>query len=178
MLSQNVTIDAALIGAVALIVGSVLGGFVATFFVHVTTSKAEKRKVLRQKNEEIYLLTNQMEEYSTSRAFDQGTLPRAKYTEKYLTSGNNAFVEDNIVEKMKMIASLYVPEIVKNIGEYQQEINRANRRIEQELDPKGRNAHTLANDYTYASTAINVHDDIANVNIKLRTVLLKVIPRY
>src|SRR2546421_11479606 len=138
MFSLDATIEAAIIGAVALIIGSMLGGFVATFFLHRMTKKAEERKVIRQKIEEIYILSNQMEEFSTSRGLDRIALSNIDFHKKYVVSSNYLLVEDSIVEKMKMIASLYIPEIVKNVDEYKQEINRANRRIERELSPNGR----------------------------------------
>jgi hypothetical protein len=163
------------------LLSTVIGGvlvIVGNYFAHRLINSAEKRKVIRQKIEEMYILTNQMEAYSTKRALEQAVLPPAEFTKKYLTSNNYLFFEDNIIEQMRMLASFYVPKITKNIDEYKLEINRANRRIEQELDPKGRNAHTLEHDNKYESTAISVHNDIANVNNKLRTTLSKVIPKY
>jgi len=170
------TIEAAIIGDIALLLGSVLtigGGFIATFFLQKMTSQAEKRKVVRQKIEEIYLLSNRMEEYSITRTIELVNLTKGEYLTKYMATGRYLLEEDATVAKIKMMTSLYIPELKKQVEEYRLELNRANRRIDNEIEPKVKRT----TEQELRDILKDVSDDIRSVHEKFVTALLEIIDK-
>lgn len=167
------TIEAAIIGGIALLLGSALtiaGGFVASFFLQRRANRDDKRKVVRQKIEEIYLLSNRMEEYSITRAIELVTLRKEEYFIKYMAAGKYLLEEDTTVARIKLITNLYIPELNKQAEEYRLELNRANRRIDNELDPKGKRI----SDQAFTNIIANVSNDIREVHRKFITALLEI----
>jgi hypothetical protein len=74
MSDQIVPLIAALIGGIFAIVG----GFLATYFQQRVARDAEKRKVIREKVEEIYNFTNQINDW---------TLEQVSFAQKFAQFG-------------------------------------------------------------------------------------------
>lgn len=97
---------------------------------------------------------------------------------KYITNEPFLIKEDNIIREMKMLAKLYINEIINDIEEYKIVMNDIGIKIDSELEPKGRDIQKLANDQNYLAIARATYQNIETVNGKLRTRLSKLVEEY
>ncbi len=175
---DNILING-LVTLTAVIIGGVLT-ILANHFQQTRANKAEKNKIVREKIEQIYTLSNYMESYSLRRSFDLAAMSSKQYETKYIFEGEGGLVweEDKTVQQMMMITKLYTPEILKDVEKYKEDINKANRRIDNELNPKGRSIVVLADDKNYIKTAEDVNGTVKKVHEELRIALAKAISKY
>ncbi len=135
-LDQNVTtlLATALGGVLA-----IMGGFLATTISQRMAEKAEKRKLSREKIEELYLLAKQMEKWVKSK------LLRACEVEDVTLHYNKAPAwmyntvntdESCPIEKMDMLISLYLPMLKKTFSSYYSSVFAIQR-----LDTELQNSH-------------------------------------
>lgn len=121
MLDQSVTaILSTLLGGVL----AITGGFLATTFSQRMMEKAEKRKLVRERVEEAYILSYQIKEYVTVQL-----LRACKVAEVTLHHNVPGWFFDTVdmetacsIEKMKMIIDLYLPDSKKPFLPYQKSV--------------------------------------------------------
>lgn len=114
MLDQYTTIIlAAIIAAAASLLGSLVGGVALPYLTHRLSSKAEKRKLIREKVEEMYLLADQVSIWITRQFLFLGSgliqqpLPAIKPPED----------NENPINRLMMLAVLYAPSLEKHVME-------------------------------------------------------------
>jgi hypothetical protein len=108
-------IVAAIIGAGALLLGSALtlfGGIVIPLLSQRLTSKAERRKIFRDKIEEMYLLSNQVEKWASW------------YLSGIQRSGDRMLsILYNPIDRLEMLVRLYIPSFKTSIDAYLSAVN-------------------------------------------------------
>jgi hypothetical protein len=99
---------------------AIIGGFLATCLTKLMTNRADKRKIIREKLEEIYSLINEMEDNLNSSLIRINELvvePSQKFDAQYATV--SLFKEMiSYTHKIEMIAHLYLPYIAKDADSY------------------------------------------------------------
>ncbi len=117
VLDQNITT------LLSTVVGGLLaitGGFLATSFSQRMAGKAEKRKLTRERIEELYTLSNQVKEWvkvQLLRACDVEEIKLHRKTPGWFFDAVKT-EPDCQIEKMEMLVYLYLPSLVKPFAPY------------------------------------------------------------
>lgn len=121
MLDQNITT------LLSTVVGGLLaitGGFLATSFSQRMAEQAEKRKVVREKLEELYTLSNNIQEWvkvQVLRACDIEEVTLHRKVPRWFFDAVRT-EPDCPIERMEIIASLYLPSLVATFTAYRKSV--------------------------------------------------------
>ncbi|SRR6266566_1470588 len=113
MLDQTTAlILAAVIAAVAALLGSLIGGIALPYLTHRLATKAERGKIVREKIEEIYLLTDKVKLWLDVQVNNLLVFVDREPELK------NKDVPECPDERLMMLVKLYVPELKKSATEF------------------------------------------------------------
>jgi hypothetical protein len=147
VLDQNITT------LLSTVVGGLLaitGGFLATSFSQRMAGKAEKRKLTRERVEELYALANQVKEWvkvQLLRACDVEEIKLHRKTPGWFFDAVKT-EPDCPIEKMEMLVYLYLPSLVKPFALYRTSVLAI-----QQLETDMRN-------HQYSKYALEAHCDV------------------
>jgi hypothetical protein len=116
---ENVTIGAAVIGAVAAIIGaalSIAGGFFASYINQRMTSITEKRKIVREKIEETYLLSNQVKiwfQIQLQRICEKDGIEETFANLPFWFLDSSTKEPECPIDRIEMLVGLYIPSLKK-----------------------------------------------------------------
>src|SRR6266568_5764311 len=100
------SLDSNLISTIIGAVLTILGGFFATLYLQKRVNKVDPKKLIREKTEKIYELSNQLEFLFIQKAFDITHMDQSKYLEKYMIDDSFILKEDEMIGEMMMLAKL------------------------------------------------------------------------
>jgi hypothetical protein len=168
MLDQNLTtfLSVALGGVLA-----ITGGFISNYYIQATARKSEKRRIVREKIDEIYTLSTQVKTSFYLRIWHRSYYTQEQYAKIHLISDEAARELRDIGERMEMLTRLYVSSLTSDILEYRQKIKYIDHRIDDELDPKGRRLEELEKDSIYMNAATSIQNEIESIHQTLQSSL-------
>ncbi len=170
MLDQNLTtfLSVALGGVLAII-----GGFISNYYIQATARKSEKRRMLREKIDEIYTLSTQVKTAFFLRIWHRSKYTQQEYNKIYTFSDKAVRELRDVGERMEMLTRLYVPSLINAILEYRQKIKAIDHRIDDELDPKGKRLEELGEDPIYLNAVTSIQNEIDCIHQTLQSSLEK-----
>ncbi len=170
MLDQNLTtlLSVFLGGLLA-----IAGGFISNFYIQATAKKAEKRRLVREKIDEIYTLSTQIKTSFYLRIWHRSYYTQEQYAKIHMFSDEAARELRDIGERMEMLTRLYIPSLTSAILEYRQKIKNIDHRIDDELDPKNRRLEELEKDPVYLNVATSIQNENDSIHQILQSSLEK-----
>jgi len=170
VLDQNLTtfLSVALGGVLA-----IAGGFISNYYIQAIARKSEKRRVVREKIDEIYTLSTQVKTAFVLRIWHRSKYTQQEYNKRYLISDKAVRELRDVGERMEMLARLYVPSLTNAILEYRQKIKAIDHRIDDELDPKGKRVEELGKDPICMNAVTSIHNEIDSIHQTLQSSLEK-----
>src|SRR5712692_9952326 len=131
MLDQNV------INLLSVVLGGILaiaGGFISNYYIQAMARKSEKRRIVRDKIDEVYTLSTQVKTTFFLRIWHRSKYTQQEYDKIYSFSDKAVRELRDIGERMEMLARLYNPSLTSDILEYRQKIKNIDHRIDDEID--------------------------------------------